>query len=35
VFSSNYRLTRDADLMAATKQLQDLMRDVMNEGEDQ
>jgi hypothetical protein len=35
VFSSNYRLNRDADLMAATKQLQDLMRDVMNEGEEQ
>ncbi|NMO54864.1 DUF4350 domain-containing protein [Actinoplanes sp. TBRC 11911] len=35
VFSSDRRLKRDADLVAATKQLQDLMRDVMNEGETQ
>jgi hypothetical protein len=35
VFSSNRRLKRDADLRAATKELQDLMRDVMNEGETQ
>lgn len=34
-FSSTQRLKRDADLLAATKQLQDLMRDVMNEGEHQ
>jgi hypothetical protein len=37
VFSSDHRLRRDTDLVAATNQLQDLMRDVMNrnEGEDQ
>jgi hypothetical protein len=35
VFAADHRLRRDADLVAATKQLQDLMRDVMNEGETQ
>jgi hypothetical protein len=35
VFSAHRRLRRDADLVAATRQLQDLMRDVMNEGDNQ
>ena len=35
VFAADHRLRRDADLVAATRQLQDLMRDVMNEGEAQ
>ncbi|MEV6848323.1 DUF4350 domain-containing protein [Actinoplanes sp. NPDC051411] len=30
VFSANRRLRRDSDLVAATRQLQDLMRDVLN-----
>jgi hypothetical protein len=35
VFSTDRRLRRDADLVAATRRLQDLMRDVMNEGDNQ
>jgi uncharacterized protein DUF4350 len=35
VFATNHRLRRDSDLVAATRQLQDLMRDVMNEGDNQ
>jgi hypothetical protein len=35
VFSAEHRLKRDADLVAATRQLTDLMRDVLNEGETQ
>jgi len=35
VFAPDRRLRRDADLVAATRQLQDLMRDVMNEGDNQ
>ena len=34
-FSAHRRLRRDADLVAAAQQLQDLMRDVMNEGDNQ
>jgi hypothetical protein len=35
VFATDQPLKRDTDLVAATKQLQDLMHDVMNEGDSQ
>ena len=34
-FSTQRRLRRDADLVAAARQLQDLTRDVTNEGDNQ
>jgi hypothetical protein len=35
VFAARRRLRRDADLVAAARRLQDLLRDVMNEGDNQ